>query len=35
MNLIQDQIVYSLGWTIVHSLWQGFLIAAVLYIFIL
>ncbi|UCG27128.1 MAG: M56 family metallopeptidase, partial [Bacteroidales bacterium] len=25
-NLISDRVLYSLGWTFIHSLWQGFLI---------
>ena len=29
-QFISDEIIYALGWTMVHSLWQGFLIAMVL-----
>ncbi len=29
-NLISDEIIYALGWTMIHSLWQGMLIAFLL-----
>ena len=29
-NLISDDIIYALGWTMIHSLWQGMLIAFLL-----
>lgn len=30
-NLISDELIYALGWTMVHSLWQGILIAFLMY----
>lgn len=29
-TLFSDQIIYALGWTVVHSLWQGLLLAVLL-----
>jgi beta-lactamase regulating signal transducer with metallopeptidase domain len=29
-NLLPDNLTYALGWTVVHSLWQGTIIAAVM-----
>ena len=29
-NIIPDNIIYALGWTVVHSLWQGIIIAALM-----
>jgi beta-lactamase regulating signal transducer with metallopeptidase domain len=32
-KILPDSIIYSLGWTIIHSLWQGALIALLLFSF--
>jgi len=29
-KIISDELIYALGWTMVHSLWQGFLVAILL-----
>ncbi len=29
-NFISEEVIYALGWTVMHSLWQGFLIAIVM-----
>jgi bla regulator protein BlaR1 len=35
MNFLQqlfpDQVINALGWTVIHSLWQGLFLAIVLY----
>lgn len=33
-NILPEKIIYSLGWTMVHSIWQGALIALLLFAFI-
>lgn len=32
-NFISDQMIHSLGWTLIHSLWQGSLIALIYFLF--
>lgn len=34
IHIIPDHTLHALGWTVVHSLWQGFLIALILGIFL-
>ena len=29
-NFISEELIYALGWTVMHSIWQGFLIAIVM-----
>ncbi len=33
-NILPERIIYSLGWTVIHSFWQGALIALLLFAFI-
>lgn len=30
LNFISEDLIYALGWTVMHSLWQGFLIAIIM-----
>jgi bla regulator protein blaR1 len=33
-NILPDNLTYALGWTVVHSLWQGIIIVAIMALFL-